>query len=69
MHPAQVVLVSAAGAGRAEMVAKALSGDFGRYDCPAGMVEAMEETLWYTTQDALEQFDQLAEDEEDEEEE
>lgn len=69
MCAAKVVLVSAAGAGRAEMVAKALSGDFGRYDCPAGMVEAMEETLWYTTQDALEQFDQLAEDEEDEEEE
>jgi hypothetical protein len=56
-----------AGAGRADMVAKALSGDFGRFDCPAGMVEGIEQTLWFTTQDALEKFDAMAEDEEMEE--
>lgn len=67
MCAAKVVLVSAAGAGRAEMVAKALSGDFGRFDCPAGMVEGIEQTLWFTTQDALEKFDAMAEDEEMEE--
>ena len=39
MNAAKVVIVSAAGAGRAEMVASALGGEFGPYDCPAGMVE------------------------------
>jgi len=59
MCATKVVLVSAAGAGRAEMVAKALSGDFGMYDCPAGMVDAVEQTLWFTTQDALTDFDAM----------
>lgn len=45
MCAAKTVLVSAAGEGRAEMVAKALSGEFGAYDCPAGMVEAQDETI------------------------
>lgn len=57
MCAAKVVLVSAAGAGRAEMVATALSGDFGPYDCPAGMVEAAEETLWFTDQEGIKEFD------------
>merc|ERR1711963_760827 len=48
MCASKVVLVSAAGSGRAPMVAKALSGNFGPYDCPAGMVEAQGQTLWFT---------------------
>lgn len=68
MCSAKIALVSAAGSGRAEMVAKALSGDFGRFDCPAGMVEGLDQTLWFTTQDALEKFDALAMTEEEEEE-
>ena len=54
---AKTVLVSAAGAGRAEMVAKALSGEFGPYDCPAGMVEAQDETLWFTDKESVATFD------------
>ena len=41
MNAAKCVIVSAAGAGRAEMVAKALAGNFGPFDCPAGLVEAL----------------------------
>ena len=45
MCATKLVIVSAADEGRAEMVAKALSGEFGAYDCPAGMVEAQDETI------------------------
>ena len=48
IQAAKVAIVSAAGAGRSSMVAKALAGNFGQYDCPAGMVDAAEETLWFT---------------------
>jgi len=57
MNAAKVVLISAAGSGRAPMVAKALSGDFGAYDCPAGMVEGAEDTLWFTDTEGLAEFD------------
>lgn len=68
MCAAKTVLVSAAGEGRAEMVAKALSGEFGAYDCPAGMVEAQDETIWFTDVDGLGKFDaDAAVDDEDEE--
>ena len=63
---AKVVIVSAAGEGRAPMVATALSGEFGAYDCPAGMVEAAEDTLWFTDKEGIAEFDaqELEEDEE-----
>jgi len=57
MCASKTVIVSAAGSGRASMVAKALSGEFGQYDCPAGMVEAQEETLWFTDKEGVAEFD------------
>ena len=59
MCAAKVVLVSAAGAGRAPMVAKALSGEFGPFDCPAGMVEAAEDTLWFTDKEGVADFEEM----------
>lgn len=68
MCAAKIVLVSAAGSGRAEMVKKALSGEFGAYDCPAGMVEAQDETIWFTDVEGVAEFDaEGIEDVEDEE--
>jgi len=58
MCAAQVVIVSAAGAGRAPMVATALSGDFGPFDCPAGMVEAKDTTLWFVDTESVKEFDE-----------
>ena len=60
MCAAKYVLVSAAGAGRAEMVSKALSGEFGPYDCPAGMVEAQIETLWFVDEESMTDFSAVA---------
>ena len=57
MCAAKVVLISAAGGGRAPMVASALSGSFGPYDCPAGMVEAAEDTLWFTDEAGIAEYD------------
>jgi 6-phosphogluconolactonase len=57
------VLVSAAAAGRSEMVAKALSGDFGPCDCPAGLVEAQQCTLWFTDTESIAGFEGEMEDE------
>ena len=52
----------------AEMVKKALSGEFGAYDCPAGMVEAQDETIWFTDVEGVAEFDaEGIEDVEDEE--
>ena len=59
MNAAKCVIVSAAGAGRAEMVAKALAGNFGPFDCPAGLVEAEEETLWFTDKESIAVSDAL----------
>jgi len=67
MCAAKVVLVSAAGAGRASMVAKALAGEFGPYDCPAGMAEGVDDTLWFTDTEGIKEFED-SQDEEDEEE-
>merc|ERR1712060_594729 len=69
MCAAQTVIVSAAGAGRAPMVAKALAGDFGLFDCPAGMVEAKETTYWFTDKEGISAFDSEALEEDDEEDE
>jgi 6-phosphogluconolactonase len=66
MNAAKVVIVSAAGAGRAPMVAKALSGNFGPYDCPAGMVEAAEDTLWFTDTEGIAEFDSADESDDEE---
>ena len=57
MCATKVVIVSAAGAGRASMVSTALSGDFGPVDCPAGMVEGVEETFWFTDKESIAEFD------------
>lgn len=59
MCATKVVLVSAAGAGRAPMVAKALSGEFGQFDCPAGMVDAVEETYWFTDKEGVAEFEKM----------
>lgn len=65
MSAAKTVIVSAAGAGRASMVATALSGEFGPYDCPAGTVEAKEATLWFVDKESIAEFEAgMAEDEE-----
>ena len=50
------------------MVAKALSGEFGLTDCPAGMVEGKEETYWFTDKEGVAEFDAMDgfEDEEEE---
>merc|ERR1719483_1122278 len=49
------------------IVAAALSGEFGAFDCPAGMVEAAGETLWFTDEGGISKFDEDIEDDEDEE--
>lgn len=64
MCATKVAIVSAAGEGRAEMVATALSGEFGAFDCPAGMVEAAGETLWFTDEGGISKFDEDIEDDE-----
>ena len=64
MCATKTVIVSAATEGRKEMVATALSGEFGAYDCPAGMVEAAGETLWFTDTGSISAFDADIEDEE-----
>jgi 6-phosphogluconolactonase len=64
MCATKLVIVSAADEGRAEMVAKALSGEFGAFDCPAGMVEAAGETIWFTNEGGISKFDEEIEDEE-----
>jgi len=66
MCAAKVVLVSAAGAGRAPMVSKALSGEYGAFDCPAAMVDAVEDTLWFTDEAGLADFDAVDDDAEEE---
>ena len=50
------------------MVAKALSGEFGAYDCPAGMVDAAVDTLWFTDTEGVAEFEALQMEDEDEEE-
>mmetsp|Transcript_27025 Transcript_27025/g.108156 ORF Transcript_27025/g.108156 Transcript_27025/m.108156 type:complete len:120 (-) Transcript_27025:221-580(-) len=62
MCASKVALVSAAGPARAEMVAKALSGNFGDFDCPAGMVDAKEETLWFVDEDSIAEFNEMQDD-------
>merc|ERR1719491_2423017 len=52
MCSAKVVVVSAAAESRAPMVAKALNGDFGPFDCPAALVEAQDNTLWFVDEES-----------------
>mmetsp|Transcript_31095 Transcript_31095/g.109436 ORF Transcript_31095/g.109436 Transcript_31095/m.109436 type:complete len:103 (-) Transcript_31095:237-545(-) len=71
MCASKVVLVSAAGEARGPMVCAALSGEFGPFDCPAGMVEAQDETLWFCDTASIadfEDYDQGDEEDDDEEE-
>ena len=58
MCAAKTVIVSAAAAARAGMVATALSGEFGPFDCPAGTVEAKEATLWFVDKDSVAVFEE-----------
>ena len=46
---------------------RARAGEFGAFDCPAGMVEAAGETLWFTDEGGISKFDEDIEDDEDEE--
>ena len=76
---AKVALLSAAGSQRAEMVAKALSGNYGDWDCPAGMVrfysfyffsfysqvDAADETIWFCDEDSIADFNEMQDEEED----
>jgi len=66
MNAAKAVIISAAGGGRAEMVSTALSGEFGAYECPAGMVEASGETFWFTDKESIKLFTEKMDDEEEE---
>jgi len=52
MCAAKKVIVSAATAKRAEMVKRALTGDFPEWDCPAALVNAGE-TVWFTDNDSI----------------
>jgi len=65
MNAAKVALVSAAGAGRAPMVAKALGGEFGPYECPAGTVEAAQATLWFTDAQSMADYELDGEEDDD----
>merc|ERR1712037_1079439 len=59
MNAAKRVLLSAAGTERAQMVAKAISGDFEEFECPAGLVNAAD-TTWFVDTDSFILFDELA---------
>lgn len=52
MCAAKKAIVSAATAKRAKMVARAVAGDFGPFDCPAGMVRA-KSTVWFVDVDSV----------------
>jgi len=69
MCAAKTVIVSAAGAGRASMVATALSGEFGPFECPAGRVEAADTTLWFTDEEGIAEFEKTMGDLDDDDEE
>jgi 6-phosphogluconolactonase/glucosamine-6-phosphate isomerase/deaminase len=47
------VLVSTAEGKRAEMVKRALTGDFPEWDCPAGLVDASGETHWFVDTESI----------------
>lgn len=53
MNAAKKVLVSAAEPKRAEMVQRALSGDFEEWGCPAGLVDCAGETVWFVDTDSI----------------
>uniref|UniRef100_A0A7S3NKD1 Glucosamine/galactosamine-6-phosphate isomerase domain-containing protein n=1 Tax=Aureoumbra lagunensis TaxID=44058 RepID=A0A7S3NKD1_9STRA len=62
MSAAKVAVISAAGAGRAEMVSKALSGNYDDFECPAALVDAKEETIWMVDEDSITDFNELNDD-------
>jgi 6-phosphogluconolactonase len=60
MNAAKTVLVSAAEAKRAPMVAKALTGDFDEWDCPAGLVQSVAgETLWFVDVNSIAEYNKV----------
>lgn len=59
MCAAKIALVSAAGKARAPMVATALSGEYDDYDCPAALVEARDETIWFVDEASVSDFDDM----------
>ena len=60
MNAAKKVLVSAAEPKRAEMVKRALSGDFEKWGCPAGLVDCAGDTLWFVDTDSIAAYSGIA---------
>ena len=58
MNAAKKVVVSAAEAKRAEMVKRALTGDYPEWDCPAALVEA-DETLWFVDTSSIAEYEKI----------
>lgn len=59
MCAAKTVLVSAAEPKRAEMVKRALTGDFEEWGCPAGLVNAAGETLWFVDTESIQEYEKV----------
>lgn len=59
MNAAKKVVVSAAEPKRAEMVRRALSGDYPEWDCPSGLVDAGE-TIWFVDTDSIAEYEKTA---------
>ena len=53
MNAAKKVVVSAAEPKRAEMVYRALSGDFEEWGCPSGLVHCAGDTIWFVDKDSI----------------
>jgi 6-phosphogluconolactonase len=60
MNAAKKVVVSAAEPKRAEMVKRALSGDFEEWGCPSGLVDCAGETLWFVDTDSIAAYSVMA---------
>ncbi len=59
MCAAKKVIVSAAGAGRGEMVQRALTGNFPEWDCPSALVHAAE-TVWFVDTASIALYNEAA---------
>lgn len=55
MSASKKVVVSAAESKRAEMVKRALTGEYEEWGCPAGLVSA-DETLWFVDTDSMAEY-------------
>jgi 6-phosphogluconolactonase/glucosamine-6-phosphate isomerase/deaminase len=59
MNAAKKVVVSASEAKRSEMVRRALTGDFLEWDCPAGLVDAAGETIWFVDTNSISEYEKV----------